>query len=428
MLFIPEIVSLPFDRNMLLCGAGLAGAAGLASVFTHEYQDGEQRPEDVDLGALQSRVAELEKMPTRSLEQNDELAALYSIWATILFSQGADMDESAAMFGKAEAVFKATLAQGDDVEVRRQLGGVYLAWAVALNDYDALEEAIDRYLKGIEILKPLDESGDGEAKYETAGMKLNLGIVYRELGDFEKAKATLEEAFIAYRAVEKIGAMFDTRFYMAKVSVQQGNLLYEMGEATDQIVDSYNRAMRMYVEVIEDEGRTDLERDLANVLMDRCMVIYENCLNQKFDSDEERDKAVEGVLVDIGRGLELLETQYKNGLEEARYDMFHGLMLQGKIFCSIEKYAEAKISLDRTINEFSDLCDGEDDVFMMQMANAYCDRAVVHLGLGNAAQSKQDCQKGSELISALLQSPDNDGDEAIQELKQQFQTLLEQLG
>ena len=423
MLFSPEFVSLPFDWNMLFTGVGLAGAAGLASVFMPEHQEGQ---ENIDVDALKSRVAELESTPSRTLEQNDELAALYSIWAAILGNEGAERNEVSGMFGKAEALLKKTLAQGDDVEARRQLGGVYLAWGIALNDYDELETAVSRYRSAIDVLKPLDDSGDGEAKYEIAGIKLNLGIVYRELGEYEKARTTLEEAFLAYRAVEKIGVLYDTRYYMAKVSIQQGNLLYEMGETLDKVVDAYNRAMRLYVEVIEDESRTDLERDLANVLMDRCMVTYEDCMNQKFDSDEERNKSMGNVLIDIGRGLELLEKQCKAGNEAARYDLFHGLTLQGKVLCTVSKYAEAKEVLDRVISEFADLCEGEDDVFLMQMAMAYADRAVVHLGLGNEELSKQDCQKGSGLIDKLLQ--EEDSDEAIQELKQQFQTLLEHLG
>ena len=427
MLFSPEFVTLPFDWNTLLFGAGLAGAAGLASVFTPEYREGQESPESIDLEALKVRVTELENTPSRTLEQGDELAALYSIWAAILCGKGAELDEVTGMFGQAEALLKATLAQGDDADTRRQLGGINLAWGITLNDYDELESAIDRYKKAIDVLKPLDNAGDGEAKYEIAGIKLNLGIVYRELGEYENSRTTLEESFLAYRAVEKIGVVFDTRFYMAKVSVQQGNLLYEMGETLDKVVDAYNRAMRLFVEVIEDESRPELERDLANVLMDRCMVIYEDCMDQKFDSDEERNKAINNVLIDIGRGLELLEKQYKEGNGAARFDLFHGLTLQGRVFCTVAKYAEAQASLDRVISEFADLCDGDDDVFLMQMAMAYADRAVVHLGLGNVDLSRQDCQMGSELIDKLLQEADSD-DEAIHELKQQFQTLLEQLG
>jgi len=431
MLFSPEFsllefASLPFGWNTLLFGAGLVGAAGLASVFTHGSPEDQECLEGIDLDALRSRVAELEYSSSRTLEQNDELAALYSVWAAVLCGEGADLDEVSSMFGKAEAVLQATLPQGDDAEVRRQLGGVYLAWAVAFNEYDELHAAIDYYQKAIDVLKPLDDSGDGEAKYETAGIKLNLGIVYRELGEYEKARTTLDESFLAYRAVEKIGVFYDTRFYMAKVSIQQGNLLYEMGETLDSVVDAYNRAMRLYVEVIEDEGRLELERDLANVLLDRCMVTYEDCLDQKFDSEEEQDKAISNVLIDIDRALELLEKQHKDGNEAARYDLFHGVTLQGKVLCVASRYDEAQKILDRAIGEFADLCKDEDDLFLMQMAMAYADRAIVHLGLGNGDLSRQDSQTGSELIDKLLQSADSD-DEAIQELKEQFQTLLEQL-
>ena len=430
MLFFSEFVSLPFDWNLLLYGAGLAGAAGAASVLAHESPADYEGLENIDLDNLKNRVTELESVPARTLEQNDELAALYAVWAAVLCAEEADMNEVSTLYGKAEEVLQATLAQGDDAEIRRQLGGVYLAWAVAFNDYGDLETSVDYYQKGIDTLKPLDDAGDGEAKYETAGIKLNLGMVYRELGEFKKAKATFEESFLAYRAVEKIGVLYDTRFYMAKVSVQQGNLLYEMGEAVGAIVDAYNRAMRLYVEVIEDEGRTELERDLANVLMDRCMVTFEDCLSQKFESDEERNNVIDDIALDISRGLELLEKQIQEGDEAVRYDLFHGVTLQGKVLCAAGKYDEAKQFLDRALTEFADLGEGgdeeDDDVFLMQTAEAYCDRAVVHLGLGDNDQSKRDCQKGSELVGKLIQLESDD--EAILELKERFQILLEQLG
>ena len=420
MLFFPEFVSLSLDWNMLLGAGFAAGTVGLASVFTHEHAGG------VDLNAVRSRVAELQNSSSRTLEQNDELAALYATWATALFDTEGELNEIVALFGKAEAILKATLVQGEDAVVRQQLGNVYLEWAIALNGFDELTAAIEYYQKAIDALKPLDDAGDGDAKYDCAGIKLNLGIAYRELGDLEKARTSLDESFLMYRAVEKISAASDTRFYLATVSVQQGNILHEMGETLDKVVDAYNRAMRLYVEVIEDQQEmTWLERNLANVLLDRCMVTYEDWLDKKFESDAERDKAIDDVLLDINRGVELLEKQYKDGNEVARYDLFHGITLLGKVLCDAGKYAEAQTSLDRAITEFTDLCNGDDNMFLMQMAMAYATRAVVQLGLGNKSQSEQDCQKGSELINKLLQS-DSD-DEGIQELKQQFQMLIEQL-
>ena len=421
MLFSPEFISLPIDWNTFLYGTSLtAGAIGLASVFTHEHP-----AEEIDENVLKGRIAELEKSSARTLEQNAELADLYSAWATARYDDGEELDEIVQWFGKAETVLQGTLAQGDDIELRRQLGNVYLNWAVALNDYDDLRQAIGVYQKAIDTLKPLGDSGDGEAKYDIAGIKLNLGFIYHELGELGKAKTHLDESFLAYRAVEKIGAMFDTRYYMAKVSVQQGRVLHDLAEPLDSIVDAYNRAMRLYVEVIEDEKRTELERDLAAVLLDRCMAVYEDCLESEFASEEERDKKISEVSLDICRGVELLEKQYKEGNAEARFDLFHSLVLQGKVLCDISQFAEAQKTLDRAIDEFADLCDEEGDIFLMQMAMAYASRAVAQMGLGKKDLSRQDCQKGSEMINKLLQSDSND--EEILELKQQFQLLLDQL-
>jgi tetratricopeptide (TPR) repeat protein len=423
MLFAPEFMSLPLDWNMLL-GAGLAvGASGLASVFAHEHA------EEVDLDAIQKRVAELEKSSTRTLEQNGELATLYATWASTLSDTVDDVevewDQITSLFGKAETILKTALAQGEDKEIRHQLGNVYLEWAVAYNGNDDLPQAVVFYQQAIQTLKPLEDAGDGDAKYDIAGIKLNLGIAYRELGELEKAKASLDESFLTYRAVEKICAD-DTRFFMATVSIQQGNILHEMGEELDSVLDAYNRAMRLLVEVIEDQGETALERDLANVLLDRCMVTYEHWIDQKFESDAERESVINDVLLNISRGIELLEKQCLAGNKLARFDLFHGLALQGKVACDAEKYDESKKSLDRVINDFADLCaDDGDDVFLMQMTMAYANRAVVHLVLGDKNASGQDCQKGSELIDKLLQSDSED--EEILELKQQFQQLLEQL-
>jgi len=424
MQFSPDFVSLTFDWALfdwsgILYGAGLAaGATGLASVFIPEH------PDNVDLDAVKKRVAELEQSATRTLEQNDELATLFTNWALTLFDEGAELNEIVSLFGKAEAILQTTLAQGDDDEVRRQLGSVYLNWAVTLNEYDDLKSAIAYYQKGLETFKPLDDAGDADAKYDVAGIKLNMGTAYRELGELEKARAALDESFLAYRAVEKIGVA-ETRLFMAKVSVHQGNILFDMGESLDKVIDAYNRAMRLYVEVIEDCNQTELERDLANVLIDRCMASYEDCLDRKFDTAEERDKRIADVMLDISRGIELLEKQFGAGNMIARYDLFHAVTLQGKILCDESRYAEAQQSLDRAVTEFADLCEGDDDMFLMQMAMAYASRAIVHLGLGKKDLSEQDCLKGSELINKLLHS-DSD-DEEIQELKQQFQMLREQL-
>jgi hypothetical protein len=155
------------------------------------------------------------------------------------------------------------------------------------------------------------------------------------------------------------------------------------------------------------------------------MVTYEHWLDQQFETEEERSTKAGEILAGIGQGIELLEKQYAGGNAFARFDLFHAIALQGKVLCGAAQYAEALQSLDRAINEFADLYDEDDDMFPMQMAMVYADRAVVHLGLGDKVKSEQDCLKGTEMINKLMQS--DSGDEEVQELKKEFQMLLEQL-
>jgi len=432
MLFPPEFVSLPFDWNLLLNGEGIAAAAGLtvaSAASAHERPEDDERREyryeDIDLSAVKSHVAELEALNTRTPEQNDDLATLYAVWANALFDdEDGTLDEIDELFGKSEAILQEAPAQGKDTGLQRKLGSIYTAWGRSHSGFDNPETAIGYYLKAVETLKPLDDAGDGEAKYDIAGIKLSLGIAYRELDDLEKAKAFLNEAFLAYRACEKIGD-FDTRFYMGAVSVQQGNLFHEMGEPLETTLDAYNRAMRLYVEVIEDQGDTSLERELANVLIDRSMAVYEHWLDRKFESKEEQKKTIDDVLADINRGIGLLEKQYSEGNEIARYDLFYAVALLGKVCCDAENFDEAQKALNRAINEFADLCD-EGDEFLFQMALVYADRALVQKLLGNEKLSEQDCLKGSELVGKWAQQSES-SDEEIQELKEQFQALLGQL-
>ena len=379
---------------------------------------------DTNLDDIKNRIAELENLTARTHEQNHELAVHYTAWATYLYdSEEGDWESIALFFGKAETLLITLLEQEDDDEIRQHLSNVYLEWGGALYGFGDTESAVGIYQKAVDVLRPLDEAGNGEAKYDMAGLKLNLGIGYRELGELQKAKTYLDESFLDYRAVEKISDD-DTRVYMATVSVQQGNLLHELGEPLEAVVDAYNRAMRLYVEVIEDQGQIVLERELANVLIDRSLVTYEHWLGKKFESEEEQKSIIDNVLLDISRGIELLEKQYREGNEPARHCLFHAVALQGKVMCDVENFADAKLVLDRAEHDFADLCE-EDDAFMMQLAMVYATRAIALMGLGDKESGERDCLKGSELVNRLLQS--NDSDAEIQELRQQFQTLLKQL-
>lgn len=364
---------------------------------------------EIDEEALKNHVAELENISPRTLEQNEELADLYVDLAAVAFEAGDDLEDIIDNFNKAEIVLKETLAQGEDGEIRRRLGNVYLHRAVAYNDYDELDAAIDSYNSALEALQPLDDNGDGEAKYDIAGIKLNRGTIYHEIGELEKAKTDFDDSFMAFRAVEKISDL-DTRYYMAKVSVAQGSLLRDLGEPLDKIIDAYNRAMRLFVELI-DIGQMEHEHDLANTLMDRCTATYEEYKDMEFESETGRLNKIGDVLVDVGRGIEILERLAADGNQSSRADLFNALTTEGAMLLDLEKYPESKSVFDRAVSEFGDFAEEVDPVLLNQYAAAYENRGFCSMNLGNYEDALADFNESIKLCETI-QSPDFDLDDS----------------
>ncbi|MDR2116194.1 MAG: tetratricopeptide repeat protein [Planctomycetaceae bacterium] len=365
----------------------------------NKYETGSDQ-QRVNWETLKNRVAELEKNTARTIEQTEELAELYVAWAAELSEHDDSFNEILDLFAKAEIALQSTLALGEEDEIRRRLGNVYLHRAVTYNDYERFEPALESYGQAIVTLKPLEDKGDGEAKYDIAGIRLNRGIIYQELGEFEKAKNDFEDSFTAFRAVEKISDL-DTRFYMAKVSVAQGNLFRDMDEPLDKVVDAYNRAMRLFVELI-DIGQMEHERELANTLLLRCKVTYDDYINREFDSETERLNKVGDVLIDVGRGIEILEKLAKNGNFENRYDLFQALITEGTMLLDIDKKQEAYNIFDRSIRDFAEFIDDADPVVLNSLAVAYENHGIAAMNIGNVKESLADFDKAIEIKEQFL--------------------------
>ncbi|MDR2441113.1 MAG: hypothetical protein LBE12_17265 [Planctomycetaceae bacterium] len=365
----------------------------------NKYEAGYDQ-QSIDWESLKSRVAELEKNTTKTIEQTEELSELYCMWARELSENNNSFNEILDLFAKAETVLQSTLALGNDDEIRRRLGSVYLDRAVIYNDYEKFELALESYAQALATLKPLEDKGDGEAKYDIAGIRLNCGIIHQDLGEFEKAKADFDNSFTAFRALEKISD-FDTRFYMAKVSVAQGNLFWDMGEPLDKIVDAYNRAMRLFVELI-DIGQMEHERELANTLLLRCKATYENYVNREFESETERLNKIGDILIDIERGIEILEKLAQNGNFENRFDLFQALMTKGTMFLDIDKKHEAYNVFERSIHDFADFINTAEPEILNSFAIAYENRGIATIDIGNIKEALADFDKTIEIKEKIL--------------------------
>ena len=460
---------------------GWAASAAILPLIGSTTLSDTSEPDEVEFDeqGLRAQIAEMEKLRTRTLEQQEELAELYVKIAIGLstFDEGSELQEIFGFFAKAEAVLRQTLAQGEDDETRRKLGTVDLHRAVTYNDCDGMAEAVQCYTSAIETLTPLENKGDGEAKYDIAGMKLNRGMIFHELGEFEKANKDYDEAFLAFRAVEKISDL-DTRFYMAKVSVAQGSLFRDMDEPLEKIIDAYNRAMRLFVELI-DIGQLEHECELANVLVDRCTAMYEAYMNKEFESPSERMEKFDAVLLDVSRSIEILQRIAAED-ESVRPDLFNARTTQGAMLLDLEKFEETLPMFDRVIEEFADfesetdpvlvnqfgaayenrgfalmnmsrfeealasfnraitcreriqspsfeLDDEERKNFVPGLATLYANRANAYAALKKMDEAKADCRLGLQLLQPLKSENDEELDE-LEEIETMLGALLEAFG
>ncbi|MDR2345498.1 MAG: hypothetical protein LBE18_05475 [Planctomycetaceae bacterium] len=398
-------------------GAVVAGTSGGCSCSNCADSNNNNEPRDIE--PLKKRAAELESMTARTIEQSEELAEIYTELANIAYDEGEQLDTIIMLNSRAEKTLKNTLAQGEENEIRRKLGNVYLQRAVIYNDYDELDPAVDSYSAAFATLKPLDDSGDGEAKYDIAGIQLNRGTIYHEKGDLIKAKTDFDESFLAFRAVEKISDL-DTRYFMAKVSIALGTLFRDMGEPLEKVVDAYNRAMRLLVELI-DIGQMEHEKELANVLIDRCIATYESYRDYEFDSDTEMKNKIGEILIDVGRGIEILERIVLLDPQlDSRIDLFNAITTEGSILLDIDNLTDAIKTFERAINDFSDFAQIEEPVLLQHFASVLENRSVCFAKTGDFDKAIKDANECIE-IADKIQNTDFGLDE---EEKEDFQLQL----
>ena len=376
---IATFLSFAFVAGAHCCGGG----EGCCGGHDHDHEDEDDSAYsdmEAQIEELKSKYEEGDKSVLRSLA--DATLAL-----AVQLQQDDYLEESESMYDEAIEHFKTLHKDNpEDENLTRLVGLAYLSRAVALNDLDEKEDAVKDYDSALEVLASLADAGDGEAKYDIAGIKLNQGTIYHELGDLDKAAKLLDEAFMEFRALEKISEL-DTRFYMGKVSAAIGNLFRDQNAPIDKIVEVYNRAMRLYVELI-DAGDVQHELDLANVLIDKCMARYEAGQGEE-------------VLVDMQRGIEIFEKQVKEGSEEAFYDLFSALLAYGDMLLNLEKYSDALSVLSEISERFNVFEQVDDPTFFNEYAGLFERRGLCYFNLEKSDEAIADLSKCIELKEKL---------------------------
>jgi len=398
---LPSLVALAaFFSCALLGGAHCCGGKDEDCCHS-DHEHGEE--EDSAYGEMESQVEELKSQ----YESGDKTVLRNLADATLALAvqlhQDDFLEDSMTMYGNAVDHFQLLQKESpQDKNIIRLIGLSYLSRAVTLNDLDEKEDAVKDYDNALAVLTPLVASGDGEAKYDVAGIKLNQGTIYHELGELDKAAKLLDESFMEFRALEKISTL-DTRFYMGKVSVAIGNLLRDQEEPIEKIVDVYNRSMRLFVELI-DSGEMERELDLANVLIDKCMARYEAGQG-------------EDVLIDMQRGIDILEKLNKDDhqekKEEAFFDLFSALLAYGNILLDLEKLNDAMSVLNELTERFKILEQIDDPVLFNEFAGLFERRGLCYFNLNKLDEAIADLSRGIDLKEKLWEDEWSLNDETL---------------
>ena len=349
----------------------------------HEHDDGE----DSAYAEIESQIEELQSQYESGNQEILRDLADLTLALAVQLQQDDYLEESVSIYEEALEYFQLLHKENpQDNDIARLIGLSYLSRAVTLNDLDEKEEAVKEYDNALAVLAPLDAAGDGEAKYDVAGIKLNQGTIYHELGDLDKAAKLLDESFMEFRALEKISEL-DTRFYMGKVSVAMGNLLRDQEAPLEKIVDAYDRAMRLFVELI-DAGEIQRELDLANALIAKCLA--------KHEAGQE-----EGVLIDIQRGIEILEKQNNEENEAAFYDLFVTLLMYSDLLADLEKFDDALSVLSDAVEKFKVIEQVDDPALFNEYAGMFQRRGLCYFHLEKPNEAIADLTREIELKEKL---------------------------
>ncbi|MCL2305002.1 MAG: tetratricopeptide repeat protein [Planctomycetaceae bacterium] len=397
---LPSLATIAaFFSCALLGGAHCCGGKeGDCCHSGHEHDE-----EDSVYAKIESQIEELKSQ----YESGDKSVLRNLADVTLAFAvrlqQDDFLEESVSVYGDAIEHFQLLQKEHpQDTDITRLIGLSYLSRAVTFNDIDEKEFAVKDYDSALAVLAPLDAAGDGEAKYDIAGIKLNLGTIYHELGEWDKAAKLLDASFMEFRALEKISEL-DTRFYMGKVSVALGNLFRDQEEPIEKIVDVYDRAMRLFVELV-DGGEVHHELDLANALIGRCMARFEA-------GQKEKD-----VLIDMQRGIEILEKQNNEGNEAAFYDLFMTLLLYSDVLADLEKHNDALNVLNEIAEKFKEVEEIDDPVLFNEYAGVFGRRSMCHFHLGKPEEAVKDLSKEIELKEKLWEDEWDLDDETLAHL------------
>lgn len=311
-----------------------------------------------------------------------------------------DLNAATKAFSDAIGVLKEARASSASPEIAHLYAMAVMSWANVQHELGDLQAALAGYIEAAEALTSLESQGNGEAKFDLAGIRFDRGLVYHTFGDFEKASADFEASFLAFRALEKISDLNDTRLLMAKVSVAQGRLARDRGEPLETIEAFYNRAMRLLVELIEG-GSLTLEHDLAVALVERCIAQFDARLASGKPTPESAS-VLDPVLTDLQHAIDILERQSRAESPAVVNDLFCALFTRGTMLLDLGRYGESESVLAVILQRFSAIVQSTSPPTMSRVAGVYENLAMAVFQQTRYAAALGPLTQGVEIRERLL--------------------------
>ena len=283
---------------------------------------------------------------------------------------------------------------GESVDLLKLLAASRLNYAVMLNDSGELSDAEEEYRKAAESNEKLVAFGDGEARLDLVGIKLNLAGIERERERPTESVALIDDAIEEFNKIaeEDSNRRDEALYYLSRALLAKSEILASdfEGERDDSGArDEARREVARAVDVLRSlvgAGRSDHKRDLADAL---CLLV---------DLGEEREA---DDLDDAIKSLEEARSHFASvvvcGQPDASVDLFDASMREGELLLRRERHKEALALYKDVADTFEQFAESDELPLLDGMATAYLRVATLQKGSVSIDKTIEDLKKALDL-------------------------------
>lgn len=350
--------------------------------FDFKFSKKELQEFEEMIAQTNARITELvdvlDENPENRQEVEDELVRLYLSRAA-RYQEEEEFDRAAedyaAAFGRIEEYVD---SYGESVDMLKQLAAARLNYGILLNDCGDLDEADRQYALCEETNEKLAAFGDGEAKLDLVGVKLNRAAIEFERGNRSSGLNALDDAIEEFQRIAEADHERNDEacFYLAKALVTKADYLraelddddFDSPDATEARAAS-KRAVDVYRTLVN-AGHTNYKRDLADSLVAWVAT-----------SPKRSHEDVVAAVNALGEACQAFDSAVKCGEVDAVVDLFDATLQRADLLWGSDHKKEALAVYETFIETFDVLANSDELPMLEGLAVAYQRRAQIQKGV-----------------------------------------------